>query len=89
MAEKSNIIVLEEEVFTEMVEKKLKAVLEAVAPRFFLEEEVLTMEGAARVMKCSKSTVQKMLQNGTLTPHRPGHDPRFLKSEIFEFVRKS
>ncbi|MCE7997074.1 MAG: helix-turn-helix domain-containing protein [Roseivirga sp.] len=85
----SNIIVLEERAFEEMMEARLRAVLESIQPRFFVEDEILTTEEAAKFMKYSKSTVEKMVKRGELTPHRPGHDPRYLKSELFEFVRNS
>lgn len=85
----SNIIVLEESVFEQMVEAKLRVVLGAVEPRFFLADEVLTTDEAAKFLKYSKRTIQKMIQKGELVPHRLGNDPRFLKSELFQLVKDS
>jgi len=85
--ENQGIIVMEKGAFEQLLQQGLTNVIKATQPKFFVEEEILTKKEAADYLKVSESTLGIMMRDGILTPHRPGSHPRFLKSELVEFVR--
>lgn len=89
MSDVIKVISIEENYMQEILHNSLHTIISQAKPQFFLEDEVLTKEEAAAFMKVSVSTVNNWLSSGKLSPHRPGSDPRFIKSELFEFVKAS
>ena len=83
------ILQAEENAMMQMMENAMQGAMERVRPQFFLEEEILTVEEAAKFCKMSRSTLDNMVREGIITPHRPGKHPRFLKSELIDFVKNS
>lgn len=83
------IITIDKDSLQTMMRDEFRGIVESVKPQFFIEDAVFTMEEAAGFLKCSKSTIQNMISKGEIVPHRPGSHPRFLKSELFDFVRNS
>ena len=83
------IVQAEENAMVKMLHNAMHKVVQEHRPEFFVQEEVLTVEEAARYCKMSKSTLNNLVRNGDLIPHRPTGRPVFLKSELTEFIRRS
>jgi excisionase family DNA binding protein len=50
------------------------------------QPEVLTKAEAARYLRCSESTVQRLTRNGLLTPYRIGQRPRYPRAMLERFI---
>lgn len=83
------ILQAEENAMEVMMERALQKVVSATQPQFFVEDEPLTMEQAAKYVGVSRSTLSNWIKEGLLVPHRVGSHPRFLKSELIDLIRRS
>jgi excisionase family DNA binding protein len=85
----TRVIVLEENAMKQMLDASLIKVIMQAKPVFYEVEEVMTIYEAASFCKVSTSTFNTWIRNGLITPHRPTGGPRFLKSELIDFVKRS
>jgi excisionase family DNA binding protein len=85
----TRVIVLEENAMMKMMDISLLKAIEQARPVFYHTEEVMTTEEAASFCKVSVSTFSTWMRNGLITPHRPTGGPRFLKSELIDFIKRN
>lgn len=79
-------ITLEE--FEQLISKGIRAVLKETHKETHQpgQDELLTVEEAAKLLKVSKVSLHNWKKNKGLKYHKIGRSTRFLKSELLEFV---
>lgn len=53
------------------------------------QDEILTLEQVAKLLKLHRRTIYNLVRNGTLPGRRVGRSWRFLRSEIMKFLLKT
>ena len=60
-----------------------------VLSKFFPTEEVLTTEEVCKLLRLSRQTIYKLVEQGKLPGTKVGQSYKFLKSELIEFLKGS
>lgn len=83
------LVQAEENAMKAMMVNAMKQVVAESRPEFFLEEAVLNVKEAAKFCDMSVGSFNNQVRDGRIVPHRPDGRPKFLKSELIEFIKRS